>query len=198
MSNKQITPEKIIGFNKELEQQLKRQLEAVKFAYKGLQQAYAEQDLEFNLSTAEALKMAAASVTITGTREIPQTKRLELLGLRPDKLEASFNILAQACGELGIAPEDLDSEGNLGESQTAEIMASCTIKAVGADAVLLAGELERAAALITGFFKLMKDRGQNTPNASAVGILFNGMLSASFDGQVHIVPTMLAQYVKRN
>ena len=33
MSNKQITPEKIIGFNKELEQQLKRQLEAVKFAY---------------------------------------------------------------------------------------------------------------------------------------------------------------------
>jgi hypothetical protein len=77
-------------------------------------------------------------------------------------------------------------------------MASCTIKAVGADAVLLAGELERAAALITGFFKLMKDRGQNTPNASAVGILFNGMLSATFDGQVHIVPTMLAQYVKRN
>jgi hypothetical protein len=198
MSKKQITPEKIIGFNKELEQQLKRQLEAVKFAYKGLQQAYAEQDLEFNLSTAEALKMAAASVTITGTREIPQAKRLELLGLRPDKLEASYSTLAQACGELGIAPEDLDSEGNLGESQTAEIMASCTIKAVGADAVLLAGELERAAALITGFFKLMKDRGQNPPNPSAVGILFNGMLSASFDGQVHIVPSMLAQYVKRN
>jgi hypothetical protein len=196
--SKQITPEKIIGFNKELEQQLKRQLEAVKFAYKGLQQAYAEQDLEFNLSTAEALKMAAASVTITGTREIPQTKRLELLGLRPDKLEASFNILAQACSELGIAPEDLDSEGNLGESQTAEIMSSCTIKAVGADAVLLAGELERAAALITGFFKLMKDRGQNPPNPSAVGILFNGMLSATAGGEVRIVPTMLAQYVKRN
>ena len=196
--SKQITPEKIIGFNKELERQLKRQLEAVKFAYKGLQQAYAEQDLEFNLSTAEALKMAAASVTITGTREIPQTKRLELLGLRPDKLEASFNILAQACSELGIAPEDLDSEGNLGESQTAEIMSSCTIKAVGADAVLLAGELERAAALITGFFKLMKDRGQNPPNPSAVGILFNGMLSATAGGEVRIVPSMLAQYVKRN
>lgn len=198
MSNKQTTPEKIIGFNKELERQLKQQIEAVAFAYKGLQQAYAEQDLEFNLSTAEALKMAAASVTISGTREIPQAKRLELLGLRPDKLEASFNILAQACGELGITPENLDSEGNLSESQTADIMSQCTIKAVGADAVLLASELERAAALITGFFKLMADRGQNTPNASAVGILFNGMLSASFNGEVHIVPSMLAQYVKRN
>lgn len=198
MSNKQTTPEKIIGFNKDLERQLKRQIEAVKFAYKGLQQAYIEQDLEFNLSTAEALKMAAASITIIGTREIPQAKRLELLGLRPDKLEASYSALAQACGELGISPENLDSEGNLSESQTAEIMSRCTIKAVGADAVLLAGELERAAALITGFFKLMKDRGQNTPNASAVGILFNGMLSASFNGEVHIVPSMLAQYVKRN
>lgn len=198
MSNKQTTPEKIIGFNKELERQLRQQIEAVAFAYKGLQQAYVEQDLEFNLSTAEALKMAAASVTISGTREIPQAKRLELLGLRPDKLEASYSTLAQACGELGITPENLDSEGKLSESQTADIMSQCTIKAVGADAVLLASELERAAAMVTGFFKLMKDRGQNTPNASAVGILFNGMLSASFNGEVHIVPSMLAQYVKRN
>ena len=196
--SKQTTPEKIIGFNKELEQQLKRQIEAVKFAYKGLQQAYVEQDLEFNLSTAEALKMAAASVTITGTREIPQAKRLELLGLRPDKLEASYNTLAQACGELGISPENLDSEGGLNESQTAELMERCTIKAVGADAVLLASELERAAAVVAGFFKLMADRGQNPPNPSAVGILFNGMLSATAGGEVHIVPSMLAQYVKRN
>jgi hypothetical protein len=77
-------------------------------------------------------------------------------------------------------------------------MGACVVKAVGEDAVELATELEKAATAVQSFYRLMVKRGQNKPNAAAVGQVFNGMLSMNINGECRIVPHMLHQYVRRN
>ena len=197
MSNKKTT-EKVIGWNGELESQIKRNLEAVKLAYTGLQNAYASQGVEFSLDPEAALKATADSVKISGTREIPAAKRLDLLGINPAVITSAYYSLTQACASAGISPEDLNESGEVSENLHAELMGACVVKAVGEDAVELATELEKAATAVQSFYRLMVKRGQNKPNAAAVGQVFNGMLSMNINGECRIVPHMLHQYVKRN
>ena len=197
MSNKKTT-EKVIGWNGELESQIKRNLEAVKLAYTGLQNAYASQGVEFSLDPEAALKATADSVKISGTREIPAAKRLDLLGINPAVITGAFYALTQACNAVGISPEDLNESGEVSENLHAELMGACVVTAVGEDAVALASELEKAALAVQSFYRLMAERGQNLPNTAAVGQVFNGMLSMNTNGECRIVPHMLHQYVRRN
>ena len=197
MSNKKTT-EKVIGWNGEMEGQIKRNLEAVKLAYTGLHSAYASQGVEFSLDPEAALKATADSVKISGTREIPAAKRLDLLGINPAVITGAFYALTQACNAVGISPEDLNESGEVSESLHTELMSACVVKAVGEDAVALASELEKAALAVQSFYRLMAERGQNLPNTAAVGQVFNGMLSMNVNGECRIVPHMLHQYVRRN
>jgi hypothetical protein len=192
------TPEKIIGWSGEIESQIKRNLEAAKLAYTGLQNAYASQGVEFSLDPEAALIAAADSVQITGSREIPVAKRLDLLGINPAVITSSHYTLMQACAAANIKPEDLNEKGEVSEDLRAELMSACVVKAVGEDAVLLATELEKAATAVQNFYQLMEQRGQNRPNTAAVGQVFNGMLAMNGNGQCSIVPYVLQQYVKRN
>lgn len=192
------TPEKVIGWNSELEGQIKRNLEAVKLAYAGLQNAYTTQGVEFSLDPEAALKAAADSVKISGTREIPAAKRLDLLGINPAVITNAHSSLVQACSAVGISTEDLNENGEVSEDLHTELMGACVVKAVGADAVALASELEKAALAVQSFYRLMAERGQNLPNTAAVGQVFNGMLSMNGNGECRIVPYVLHQYVKRN
>lgn len=192
------TPEKIIGWNGELEGQIKRNLEAVKLAYTGLQNAYASQGVEFSLDPEAALKAAADSVQISGTREVPTAKRLDLLGINPAAITSAAYALSQACSAVGISPEDLNENGEVSEDLRTELMSACVVKAVGEDAVRLASELEKAAVAVQSFYRLMAERGQNRPNAAAVGQVFNGMLAMGVNGECRIVPHMLHLYVRNN
>ena len=192
------TPEKIIGWSGEIESQIKRNLEAAKLAYTGLQSAYASQGVEFSLDPEAALIAAADSVQITGSREIPVAKRLDLLGINPAVITSSHYTLMQACAAANIKPEDLNENGEVSEDLRAELMSACVVKAVGEDAVLLATELEKAATAVQNFYQLMEQRGQNRPNTAAVGQVFNGMLAMNGNGQCSIVPYVLQQYVKHN
>jgi hypothetical protein len=192
------TPEKVIGWSGEIESQIKRNLEAAKLAYTGLQNAYASQGVEFSLDPEAALKAAADSVQITGSREIPVAKRLDLLGINPAVITSSHYSLVQACSAANIKPEDLNENGEVSEDLRAELMSACVVKAEGEDAVQLATALERCGQALSEFFNLMQQRGQNRPNAAAVGQLTNGMLAMNADNTCAIVPYVMQQYVKRN
>jgi hypothetical protein len=195
MSKKQV-PEKVIGWNNELEGQIKRNAEAVKKAYNGLKSAYASQGVDFSLDIEAALEKAADSVKISGTRQVPAAKRLELLGVNSELIKAAHYALVRACDELGIQPESILESGDITEAARGELLKGCLIKAVGEDAVLLVTHLERAAGAVQEFCALMRGRNQNPPNAAAISQAFNGMLALNHIGECRIVPHMLAQYVR--
>jgi hypothetical protein len=190
-------PEKVIGWNEQLEEQLKRGVVGVKLAYENLVRAYQAQGVEFSLNVQDALEKASNSVQISGTREVPVAKRLDLLGINAAPIIEAYRALAVACSDIAIAPDDIKENGELSEDLIAELMSSCQLKAVGQDAVDIATELELVAMAYCRFYGFMASRGQNTPSLSIIGQALNGLVAFDMSGNYKIVPHMLQQYIRR-
>lgn len=188
---------KSIGWNSELERQLRRGIEDVKAAYLKLRREYAAQGLDFSLEPEAALTEAAYSVKIETEREIPVHKRLDLLGISATGIMKAHEALEVICAEVGISPAELDNKGDISNERKAAIIGQSEIVVRGADAVHLAEELEAVATAVERFYKLMTDRGQNKPAPYAINMAFNQMLTLTPSGQCRIVPHAIHMYTKR-
>jgi hypothetical protein len=188
---------KSIGWNSELERQIRRGIEDVKAAYLTLRREYAAQGLEFSLEPEASLTEVAYSVKIETERVIPIHKRLELLGISPTGIIKAHEALEAICAEVGISPAELDDKGDILPERKAAIIGQSEIVVRGADAVHLADELELVATAVERFYKLMANRGQNPPAAYAISMAFNQMLTLTPSGQCRIVPHAIHMYTQR-
>jgi hypothetical protein len=185
---------KSIGWDSGLEGQLRKQLEGIKDAHLNLRRHYASQGLDFNIDVPSALQEAAQSVVINSQREVSQAKRLDLIGISPAGIIAAYEDLIKRLSELGLSASDIDERGEVNAERKQAILGQCEIVVTGADAVGLANELEELAAAVEKWYAVMKSRGQNTPPGIGLSMLSNGLLSASHEGRVTLVPTGIRMY----
>jgi hypothetical protein len=185
----------VIGYNPQRERELTAMADTIQKAFNGLVNAYATQGITFSLNVEKALEDVSNEVKIGGEREVPQSKKLELLGINPEVLRSASYQLNKACGELGIEVFTLNPEGAVpSKVLTSIIKEQCEIKASGEKAIALAESLNEVIKSMEAFYAFMVKHQMNRPNSYAISQSTHGMIEADGEGKFRINPNAFSIY----
>jgi hypothetical protein len=187
----------VIGYNPQRERELTSMADTIQKAFNGLVNAYATQGMTFSLNVEKALEEVSNEVKIGGQREIPQSKKLELLGINPEVLHSASYQLNKACGELGVEVFTLTPEGAVpSKVLTSIIKEQCEIKASGEKAIALAESLNEVIKSMEAFYAFMVKHQMNRPNSYAISQSTHGMIEADGEGKFRINPNAFSIYTR--
>jgi hypothetical protein len=85
----QMSKQIVIGYNAHRERELGQMADTIQKAFRGLENAFLTQGVAFSLDVESALAEAANEVKLGGSREVSQTKKLDLLGINPELLRSA-------------------------------------------------------------------------------------------------------------
>lgn len=185
----------VIGYNPQRERELTAMADTIQKAFNGLVSAYITQGMSFSLDVEKALENASNEVKIGGEREIPQSKKLDLLGINPEVLRSASYQLNKACADLGVEVSSLTPEGAVpSKVLTSIIKEECEIKASGEKAIGLAESLNEVIKSMEGFYAFMVKHQMNRPNHYAISQSTHGMIEADGEGKFRINPNAFSIY----
>jgi hypothetical protein len=191
----QMSKQIVIGYNAQRERELGQMADTIQKAFRGLENAFLTQGVAFSLDVESALAEAANEVKLGGSREVSQTKKLDLLGINPELLRSASYQLAKACSDLGVEPSSLNADGSVPSKQFSQIVKEqCEIVASGDKAIELANTLNEVIKSMEAFYAFMAKHQMNRPNPYGLSQTTHGMIEGNGDGKYQINPNAFSIY----
>jgi hypothetical protein len=169
----------------------------IKKAYDAYRSSLEVQGIPFGIDLEKIFNDVANAVQINSTIVVPQSKRLELLGVSTQRPRESFAYLLRVMAELGISFEDLDEDGNLSKDCQSRLQESAVIYADGKEAVEYAKIIEEFIAALERLSKHHESKNLNRFRVGAIAQAMNGLIQPNTDGSgFSISPSIFKLYCK--